>query len=94
MAEDYKRELEILRGRHTRNAELVNAYRHLEMWMRADEAVATGQSYMIADRSLTRADAAEIRKNLDYWRKKVAELENAEKGGGRTKAYRTVPLDS
>ena len=41
---------------------LKQAREHLNIWLEADKAVATGQSYSIAGRTLTRSDAAEIRK--------------------------------
>lgn len=55
------------------------AERKLEMWLNAEDAVATGQSYTIGTRSLTRASLAEIRKQIDYWSSKVNELKA---GGG------------
>ena len=46
----------------------------LTAWIAADAAVATGQSYSIGGRSLTRANAKEIRENIDYWDDKCQEL--------------------
>lgn len=46
---------------------LIQAEQHLSEWMTADSAVATGQSYTIGGRSLTRANAREIRENITYW---------------------------
>lgn len=54
------------------------AQAQLTLWIAADAAVATGQSYSIGGRSLSRADAAEIRKNITYWQNLVQSLE---KGG-------------
>ena len=53
---------------------LTDAQTHLDEWMAADIAVAKGQSYTIGGRSLTRANAAEIRANIDYWDGKVTRL--------------------
>jgi hypothetical protein len=53
---------------------LTQAQAHLDAWMAADLAVATGQSYSIAGRSLTRANAAEINKNIEKWEAKVKSL--------------------
>ncbi len=53
---------------------LVQAETQLALWLAADTAVASGQSYAMGDKSLTRANAAEIRKNLDYWDAKVRSL--------------------
>lgn len=36
----------------------------LALWKQADAAVASSQSYTLAGRSLTRADVAEIRRNI------------------------------
>lgn len=46
---------------------LAMAEAQLALWMAASTAVASGQSYSIKDRSLSRVDAAEIRQQLDYW---------------------------
>jgi hypothetical protein len=61
--------------------DLATAQAHLDQWIAADLAVATGQSYTIGGRSLTRANAAEIRKNIDYWNRWVQRLSN---GSGMT----------
>ena len=46
---------------------LAMAEAQLSLWVAASTAVASGQSYSIKDRSLSRVDAAEIRQQLDYW---------------------------
>lgn len=50
---------------------LDQAETQLSSWIAADQAVAKGQSYQIYTgehrRSVTRADAVEIRKNIIYW---------------------------
>ena len=57
---------------------LDEAKAHLSAWMAADLAVASGQSYTYTldgvTRSLTRANAAEIRSSVNYWRREVATL--------------------
>ncbi len=53
---------------------LVQAQAQLDAWIAASTAVASSQSYSIAGRSLTRADAQEIRTQIDYWDSKVKEL--------------------
>ena len=50
---------------------LAQAETQLASWLAADTAVATGQSYSIAGRSLTRANAKEIRDNITFWDKHV-----------------------
>ena len=54
----------------------------LNTWLAAEEAVATGQSYQIGTRMLTRADLKQIRAQMEYWAAKLAEAEAAETTGG------------
>lgn len=49
------------------------------MWLEAESEVAINQSYTIGGKSFTRANLAEIRKQIEYWSNKVAELENLAK---------------
>jgi hypothetical protein len=50
---------------------LEHAEAQLALWLDADQAVSSNQSYTQSiggsSRTLTRADAAEIRNNIDYW---------------------------
>lgn len=66
---------------------LAQAEARLTSWLEADEAVASGQSYTIAGRSLTRADAEEIRKNIQFWDRKVKELD---RGGIRIRGVTPI----
>lgn len=45
--------------------------RHLDMWLAAEEKVATGQSYTIGNRTLTRVNASEIAKNIELWAERL-----------------------
>lgn len=72
---------------------LKTAQRHLDAWLEAELAVTNAQSYTIGSRTMTKANLPEIRKTIDYWNKKVVELENAQKHGGRNRVYRAVPRD-
>ena len=65
----------------------------LNTWLAAEEAVATGQSYQIGTRMLTRADLKAIRQQMEYWAGKLAEAEAEEQSGGRIRAFRAVPRD-
>jgi hypothetical protein len=65
---------------------LAQAQTRLDAWLEADAAVARNQSYSINNRTLTRADAEQIRTNIDYWQSKVNEL-TASAGGGRRVRY-------
>lgn len=69
------------------------AQKHLDAWLEAEMAVTNAQSYTIGSRTMTKANLAEIRKAIEYWSNKVAELENLQKHGGRNRAYRAVPRD-
>jgi len=59
---------------------LAQAQAKLDAWMAADDAVAGGQSYSIGGRSLTRANAAEIRNNIEYWERRVVRLSHGSGG--------------
>ena len=60
---------------------LAQAESQLALWLAASEAVATSQSYSVSGRSLTRADAKEIRENIDYWQAKTVQLDAAASSG-------------
>lgn len=53
---------------------LAQAEAQLAVWLAADSAVATGQSYSVGDRALTRANAREIRENITFWDEQVKRL--------------------
>ena len=71
--------------------DLQTAKLHLQSWLDAELAVATGQSYKIGSRSLTRADLSEIKERIKFWSNEVERLENGRPKG--IKAYRAVPRD-
>ncbi len=71
--------------------ELTTAQQHLDAWLAADLAVATGQAYKIGQRSLTRADAAEIKKSIKYWQAQVARLSRT---GAGMRCRQAVPIDN
>ena len=60
------------------------AQRHLDMWLEAEAAVSTGQSYQIEQMVLTRASLKQIRESIAFWEKKVAEAEAEERAGAET----------
>lgn len=72
---------------------LQQAEAQLDAWMAASAAVTKGQSYAIAGRSVTRADAAEIRKNIEYWDRKCKQLEASagSSGGARVRSGVLIP---
>lgn len=63
------------------------AKQHLEMWLKAEEAVSAGQSYQIEQMQLTRASLKQIRESISFWEGKVAEAEREEQGRGRNRIY-------
>jgi len=69
------------------------AREHLDAWLNAELEVTTHQSYTIGTRSLTKANLAEIRKQIEFWQNRVAQLENMEKRSGRNRVFRAVPRD-
>lgn len=64
---------------------LAQAEAQLSLWLAASEKVAAKQSYSINGRSLTLADASEIRAQIDYWEGKVQKLSRAASGRGRVR---------
>lgn len=66
------------------------AYKKLQMWLDAEDALATSQSYKIGSRTLTRASLADVRAQIDYWQSKVNDLEN---GGNGRRMIRAMPVD-
>lgn len=62
----------------------------LKMWLDAERAVSTGQSYKIGTRSLTRVNLSEIASRQQYWRNEIAKLENGTNGA---RVMRGVPRD-
>lgn len=65
----------------------------LKTWLAAEEAIATGQSYQIGTRMLTRANLKQVREQMEYWAGKLAEAEAEETRTGRNRIFRFVPLD-
>lgn len=70
---------------------LDEARENLAMWLQAERAVATGQSYKIGTRSLTRASLSDIAARINFWRKEVERLEAGISRGPRV--FRAVPRD-
>lgn len=70
---------------------LEEAQSRLSMWLEAEEAVSTGQSYKVGSRAVTRANLKEIADRIKFWRNEVMRLENERGTGVRVK--RIVPRD-
>jgi len=69
--------------------DLAEAQTLLDLWIAADKAVATGQSYTIGGRSLTRTNAREITEKIKFYQGQV----NALTDGGGAVVKRVVPRD-
>jgi hypothetical protein len=67
------------------------AEERLQMWLDAEAAVATGQSYKIGSRQLVRADLPDIRKQIAYWDDQVTRLKAGRGKGARV--VRIIPRD-
>lgn len=65
----------------------------LKTWLEAEEEIATGQSYQIGTRMLTRADLKQVREQMEYWAARLNEAEAEEQRGGRNRTFRVVPRD-
>lgn len=73
--------------------DLETARIHLKAWLDAELKVTGGQSYSIGSRSLTYANISEIRKQIDYWRNQVANLEVLASGRKNSRSRRFIPRD-
>ena len=64
---------------------LEQAEAQLASWLAASTAVAAGQSYEIAGRSLTRVNAQHIDRMIEYWNGKAATLSQQSQGRSRSR---------
>lgn len=69
---------------------LDEARANLKMWLDAERAVASGQSYRIGTRQLNRASLSDIAARIKYWRNEIDKLETGRKGA---RVMRVVPRD-
>lgn len=60
---------------------LADAEAQLALWLAASTAVASKQSYSIGTRSLTLADAGEIREQIAFWNAQICKLDRSTTGG-------------
>jgi hypothetical protein len=67
---------------------LATATERLQQYLDAEAKVLTGQQYSIGDRSLTRANIAQIREGIKYWDAQVKRLSAANSGRGRSLTIR------
>lgn len=67
---------------------LAQAEAQLATWLAASTAVAAKQSYTIGSRTLTLANSREIREQIEYWDRKVKQLDR----GSTVKARLGTPI--
>lgn len=70
---------------------LEQAQEHLATWLAAETACAGSQSYTISGRSLTRANLAEIRRSISFWRNECERLQAGHGAGVRV--MHIIPRD-
>lgn len=89
-----KTALELLAERKGTTA-LEIALDNYSMWYDADQSLSLGKSYNISNgqnssRSLTRADAQEVKERLAYWENEVAILQGSEINAPKINTIYTV----
>ena len=65
---------------------------NLQAWIAADLALASGQSFSMNGRTLTRSDAAQVRGQINYWSRVEAELEQRALSSGRRSRFGVARL--
>ncbi len=74
----------------SRAEELAYNKEMLKLWQDAERAVAGGQSYTVAGRTLTRVDADTILNRIGYYQNKIRLLEKRRSGGIRLQRVHTL----
>lgn len=60
---------------------LAAAQAELDRWLKASQTIGDGaQSYSIGDRTLTRADLAQVQRQITYWQREVRRFKAAATG--------------
>lgn len=67
--------------------------KRLQMWLDAEEAIANGQSYSIDNRRLERANLAQVREQIKFWKKELIQTEEKTSGRSKRRVIRVVPRD-
>jgi len=61
----------------------------IALYLKAEKAILTGQSYSIAGRSLTRANLSEVRQARNDWEQRLSNLEIRSRGGNSSYSVST-----
>lgn len=72
---------------------VTEAKKRLTIWLDAEEAIAKGQSYMIDNRRLERANLGQVREQIKFWQRELVKAEAASNGQGSRRVTRIVPRD-
>lgn len=72
---------------------VVQCNERLQIWLDAEAAIASGQSYMIDNRRLERANLAQVREQIKFWQNELAKAQAAANGRSRRRTIRIVPRD-
>lgn len=64
------------------------AEKRLELYLKAEEAILSGQSYEIGDRKLTRANLKDVTNTINSLKKEIALLETKLNGRARVRIVR------
>ncbi len=75
------------------NERIKQAEKHLKAWLDAELELTTHQSYSIGSRSLTKASLPEVRKQIEYWEKKLISLKKMKNKRGRNSIKQVIPRD-
>jgi hypothetical protein len=73
--------------------DLATAEAKLTLWLKAEDAVASGQAYQIGNRMMRRADLSEIRDAITYWDAQVQQLSASSDGQRGIRMRGAVPID-
>lgn len=66
------------------------AQKRLMLYLKAEEAILSGQAYKIGDRELTRADLKDVADTINSLQKEINSLDSVIKGKTRVKVLRPV----
>ena len=72
---------------------VIQCNERLQIWLEAEVAIATGQSYTIDNRRLDRANLAQVREQIKFWQRELTKAEATAKGRSRRRTMRIVPRD-
>lgn len=65
---------------------LARAQSELALWLDASTALANGQSFSMNGRSLSRSDAEQVRKMINYWSRIEAQMLARQQVSGRDRS--------